>query len=97
MMVARALEAVQRARLDRLAAGRRRAETDGGAVRHRTRTDTGCPLDERRSVCQAKAWPIQDELAAFLDARLARIPGKGELAKAIRYACSHRAALTRHA
>jgi transposase len=56
----------------------------------------GCPPDERRSVRQAKARPILDELAAFLDATLARIPGKGELAKAIRYARSRWAALTRY-
>ena len=57
---------------------------------------TGQPAEERRRVRQAEARPVLDELATFLDAALARIPGKGDLAKAIRYARSRWTALTRY-
>lgn len=57
---------------------------------------TGRPAGERRRVRQAKARPILDDLAVFLDTTLARIPGKGDLAKAIRYARSRWTALTRY-
>lgn len=60
------------------------------------RSLTGQPAEERRRVRQAKARPLLDELAAFLDTTLARIPGKGDLAKAIRYARSRWTALTRY-
>lgn len=60
------------------------------------RTLTGQPAEERRRVRQAKARPILDDLAVFLDTTLARIPGKGDLAKAIRYARSRWTALTRY-
>lgn len=56
----------------------------------------GQPAEERRRVRQTEARPILDELAAFLDTALARIPGKGDLAKAIRYARSRWTALTRY-
>ncbi|CAO3456100.1 Mobile element protein [Azospirillum argentinense] len=56
----------------------------------------GQPAEERRQVRQAKARPLLDELAAILDTTLVRIPGKGDLAKAIRYARSRWTALTRY-
>ncbi|MBP2305981.1 hypothetical protein J2849_002381 [Azospirillum melinis] len=57
---------------------------------------TGRPAEDRRRVRQAEARPVLDELAAFLDTTLAGIPGKGDLAKAIRYARSRWTALTRY-
>jgi transposase len=57
---------------------------------------TGQPAEERRRVRQAKARPVLDELAVFLDTTLARIPGKSDLAKAIRYARSRWTARTRY-
>ena len=42
------------------------------------------------------AKPRLDELAAWLDQQLQRIPGRSELAKAIRYARSRWIALTRY-
>ncbi len=56
----------------------------------------GKPPDERRRIRQARARPILDELAAFLDTALARISGKSELAGAIRYARSRWQALGRY-
>ena len=44
-----------------------------------------CPED-RVLLRQEKAKPIFDDLEAWLQAQLPRIPGKSELAKAIRYA-----------
>lgn len=57
---------------------------------------TGQPPDERRRVRQAKARPVIDGLALFLDTTLDRIPGRSELAAAIRYARSRWTALTRY-
>jgi transposase len=57
---------------------------------------TGKAPDERRRVRQAKAKPLLDDLAAFLDTTLARIPGKSALAAAIRYARARWPALTRY-
>ena len=50
---------------------------------------------ERRATRQAKTKPLIDALKIWLDARLAEISGKSGLAKAIRYALSHWAGLTR--
>src|SRR6266511_5657824 len=50
----------------------------------------------RRPIRQSLARPIMDDLAAFLDASLATISGRSELAKAIRYARSRWTALTRY-
>ncbi|MGB0853067.1 MAG: IS66 family transposase [Pikeienuella sp.] len=44
--------------------------------------------DERVALRQCDAKPVFDDLEAWLGAQLARIPGKSELAKAIRYALS---------
>ncbi|MDK9723235.1 MAG: IS66 family transposase, partial [Rhodospirillales bacterium] len=52
--------------------------------------------DQRRIVRVAEALPLLDDLAHFLDASLAKISGKSELAKAIRYARSRWEALIRY-
>ena len=46
----------------------------------------GLTPDERVGVRQSRAKPILDDLTTWLAAQLTRIPGKSELAKAIRYA-----------
>jgi hypothetical protein len=51
------------------------------------------PPEQRRLLRQRLARPIMDDLAAFLDASLATISGRSELAKAIRYARSRAALL----
>jgi len=52
--------------------------------------------DLRRQVRMQLAKPRLDELAAWLDQQLQRIPGRSELAKAIRYARSRWVALNRY-
>ena len=54
----------------------------------------GC-AEDRRVACQARSAPLLADLRAFLDATLARISGKSDLAKAIRYSTARWAALTR--
>jgi len=56
----------------------------------------GKPPDVRRQVRAQLAKPRLEELAAWLDEQLQRIPGRSELAKAIRYARSRWVALTRY-
>jgi len=56
----------------------------------------GHPPDERARERQARAGPLLDELHAWLAATLARVPGRGDLAAAIRYALTRWAALARH-
>lgn len=68
-----------------------------GALFNIERTITGKPPDQRRAVRQAEARPRLDELAEWLDAQLNVIPGKSELAGAMRYARSRWDALTRYA
>ena len=51
--------------------------------------------NERVAVRQRRSAPLLAELHAFLDATLARISGKSDFAKAIRYATSRWVALTR--
>ena len=46
----------------------------------------GLPPDERAQLRQERAKPILDDLETWLAAQLTRVPGKSELAKAIRYA-----------
>ncbi|WP_269451024.1 IS66 family transposase [Phaeobacter inhibens] len=46
----------------------------------------GLPPQERVQLRQSRSKPLLDDLEAWLAAQLARIPGKSELAKAIRYA-----------
>lgn len=60
------------------------------------RTIAGQAPEERRAVRQRDALPILRDLAVFLDGALTRLPGKGELAGAIRYALSRWAALLRY-
>jgi transposase len=56
----------------------------------------GRPPDERRRIRQARAQPLRAELAGFLDASLAKLSAKSELAGAIRYARSRWQALGRY-
>ena len=51
---------------------------------------------ERVAVRREQSAPVLAELRAFLDATLARISGKSDFAKAIRYATSRWTALTRY-
>ena len=60
------------------------------------RAAMGRAPEQRRLLRQSSARPIIDRLAAFLDASLAQISGRSELAKAIRYARSRWTALTRY-
>ena len=52
--------------------------------------------DERRAVRQARAGPVLEELHQWLDTTLRRVPGRSELAAAIRYARSRWAQLCRY-
>jgi hypothetical protein len=56
----------------------------------------GLQAEQRRRLRQSTARPLIDDLAAFLDASLATISGRNELAKAIRYALTRWTALTRN-
>jgi transposase len=60
------------------------------------RAAMGRSPEQRRLLRQRLARPVIDDLAAFLDASLATISGRGDLAKAIRYARSRWIALTRY-
>jgi transposase len=60
------------------------------------RAAMGRAPEQRRLIRQNSARPIIDDLAAFLDASLAAISGRSELARAIRYARSRWTALTRY-
>jgi hypothetical protein len=56
----------------------------------------GRPPQQRLLIRQRAARPLINDLATFLDASLVTISGRSELAKAIRYARSRWAALTRY-
>ena len=56
----------------------------------------GRPPDERASIRQARAGPVLEELHAWLTATLVRLPGRGDLAAAIRYALLRWTALNRY-
>ena len=56
----------------------------------------GRPPDERASTRQARVGPVLEELQAWLTATLSRVPGRGDLAAAIRYALLRWTALTRY-
>jgi transposase len=56
----------------------------------------GRPPDERRAVRQARAGPELESLREWLNKMATTLSKKGELAKAIRYALSNWAALTRY-
>lgn len=60
------------------------------------RAAMGRSPEERRRVRQSAARPLVEALASFLDASLATISGRGELAGAIRYGRSRWTALTRY-
>ncbi len=60
------------------------------------RAAMGRSPQQRVRIRQSSARPVIDDLAAFLDASLARISGKSELAGAIRYGRSRWSALTRY-
>ena len=55
----------------------------------------GQPPELRRAVRQAKTRPLVEDLFAWLEAQLARLPGGSPTAKAIRYALNHRDGLVR--
>lgn len=66
-----------------------------GALFDIERTISGQPPERRRSVRQAQAKEKLDQLAGWLDAQLKLIPGRSELAGAIRYArCRWKALIT---
>lgn len=67
-----------------------------GALFDIERTIKRQPPDVRRAVRRRTAQPRIDELAAWLDAQLQKIPGKSDLAGAMRYARSRWSALTRY-
>ena len=67
-----------------------------GALFDIERTIAGSLPDIRVAVRQRTAKPKIDELAIWLDDQLAKIPGKSDLAKAIRYARWRWHALTRY-
>jgi hypothetical protein len=67
-----------------------------GALFDVERTIIGHAPDIRKSVRQRAARPRIDELSVWLDVQLKLIPGKSDLAAAIRYARSRWAALTRY-
>ncbi len=56
----------------------------------------GWPPDERACERQHHARPVLDELHAWFTATLGRIPGRGDLAAATRYALSRWQVLTRY-
>jgi transposase len=56
----------------------------------------GRPPDERSAARQVRAGPELQDLRTWLDRSLARLPKKGELTSAIRYALSNWGALTRY-
>lgn len=56
-----------------------------GALFDIERLIAGSPAERRRSVRQRMAKPRIDELGVWLDAQLQKIPGKSDLAGAIRY------------
>lgn len=67
-----------------------------GALFDIERPIKGQPPDIRRAVRQRTAKPKLDDLAVWLDAQLQKIPGKSDLAGAIRYARSRWMELTRY-
>jgi len=67
-----------------------------GALFDIERPIAGSPPDIRRAVRQRTARPRIDELAIWLDEQLKKLPGKSDLAGAIRYARSRWHALTRY-
>ena len=56
----------------------------------------GRPPDQRARERQARAGPLLEAMHAWLIATLARVPGRGDIAGAIRYALARWTALTRY-
>jgi len=56
----------------------------------------GRPPDQRARERQARAGPLLEAMQTWLTAMLARVPGRGDLAAAIRYALTRWMALTRY-
>ena len=72
-----------------------RAAMDKIAALYRIEADIrGRPPDERLRVRREQAAPLFADLKTWLEATLTRVSGRGELAKAIRYALSRWEALT---
>ena len=67
-----------------------------GALFDIERPIKGQPPDIRRAIRQRTAKPKLDDLAVWLDAQLQKIPGRSDLAGAIRYARSRWTELTRY-
>lgn len=67
-----------------------------GALFDIERPISGAPPDIRHGVRQRAARPRVDELAGWFDEQLKKLPGKSDLARAIRYARSRWQALTRY-
>ena len=65
-----------------------------GALYDIERGITGQPAARRREVRQAHSRPRAEALHTWCEGQLARLPGKGELAKALRYALKRWDALT---
>ena len=65
-----------------------------GALYDIERTITGRSAEQRVAVRQRESRPRVEAFKAWCEARLSRIPGKGELAKAMRYALNRRPAFT---
>ncbi len=57
----------------------------------------GQPPDIRRAARQEKSRPLLEDLRVFFETSLRRLPGKGKLAEAMRYALNHWEALIRYA
>lgn len=55
----------------------------------------GKPPEERRTTRQARSRPLVEDLFAWLEQQLARLPGGSPTAGAIRYALNHRTGLQR--
>ena len=55
----------------------------------------GKPPDVRRAARQARSKPLVEDLFSWLEAQLARLPGRSPTAEKIRYALNHRGGLER--
>jgi hypothetical protein len=87
LLGARAPRLLRRGKGERIADCARSARKDRRTVRHRA-ADRRRACRAAANVRQRLAKPRLDELATWLDAQLQRIPGKSDLAGAIRYARS---------
>jgi transposase len=92
---ARAARLLRRARVEQVGDRQGGARSHRRPVRHRT-DDRRAAAQLRRSVRGRTARPKLDELATWLDTQLQKIPGKSDLAGAIRYARSRWTALSRY-